>query len=456
MTISEIKSQLPIQAILDKHGLKMDKNKRLRCPFHEDKKPSMQVYPETNTVYCFSTNCPRHGKAMDQIDLEMYLSGTDKHQAILECIHLLRGQSPGTAPVVAAIPEPVTPDAPGQAEKPRSTEDVSQAERIAILSEVFSYFKHALPKSAEAKAYLEKRHLLEAWQAERFETGYNSGQFHHGTRKAAVEKGLKVGLLSDKNHKGYQVWAKNCLIFPLRNALGEVVSLYGRSLTNDEDQRHFYLRNRQGLFPGYPPQETRKVILTESVIDAASIPILPETFTLALYGTNGLSQEHLQALSTLEKLDELIFFLDGDEAGEKAVKSYCEKLSLLPWVQQRKIKLSKVNLLVSFPGQDVNSILDTQPVTALVALLNRRSSPEVDPRQVSPIGSTGAAHPSKNRLWTPPTPVSGPLTVPLPVTCSPEASKPKPTKCVSVCTLKPCRAMPQNTASSSTCTKPRK
>ena len=29
----------------------------------------MQIYPETNTVFCFSSNCKLHGKAIDQIDL---------------------------------------------------------------------------------------------------------------------------------------------------------------------------------------------------------------------------------------------------------------------------------------------------------------------------------------------------------------------------------------------------
>jgi len=33
----------------------------LCCPFHADKTPSMQVYPETNTVFCFSSNCELSG-----------------------------------------------------------------------------------------------------------------------------------------------------------------------------------------------------------------------------------------------------------------------------------------------------------------------------------------------------------------------------------------------------------
>jgi len=66
MEIAEIKSKLSISQVLDHYGIKMNKNRHCLCPFHDDKKPSMQVYPETNTVHCFSGNCEHTGKAIDQ------------------------------------------------------------------------------------------------------------------------------------------------------------------------------------------------------------------------------------------------------------------------------------------------------------------------------------------------------------------------------------------------------
>jgi len=41
MEISEIKQRLPLAQVLHHYGLKPDKNGMLRCPFHADKKPSM-------------------------------------------------------------------------------------------------------------------------------------------------------------------------------------------------------------------------------------------------------------------------------------------------------------------------------------------------------------------------------------------------------------------------------
>jgi DNA primase len=52
MEIAEIKTRLTLSQVLKHYGLKPDKNLRLRCPFHDDKTPSLQVYYKTHTCYC--------------------------------------------------------------------------------------------------------------------------------------------------------------------------------------------------------------------------------------------------------------------------------------------------------------------------------------------------------------------------------------------------------------------
>jgi DNA primase len=59
MEIPEIKQRLNILTVLDYYHLRMDRNNMLRCPFHEDEKPSLKVYPDTNTFHCFG--CGRSG-----------------------------------------------------------------------------------------------------------------------------------------------------------------------------------------------------------------------------------------------------------------------------------------------------------------------------------------------------------------------------------------------------------
>ncbi len=82
MNIPEIKSRLSMQEVLRHYGLKPDRNRMLNCPFHEDKKPSMQFYEDTNTVYCFSANCELQGKGIDQIDFILHKEHCSKHEAI--------------------------------------------------------------------------------------------------------------------------------------------------------------------------------------------------------------------------------------------------------------------------------------------------------------------------------------------------------------------------------------
>lgn len=94
MEIAEIKSRLSILQVLDHYGIKVNKNKMLCCPFHDDKNPSMQVYPETNTVHCFSGNCEHTGKAIDQIDFILYMENWNagrytKHEAIQKAKKLI-------------------------------------------------------------------------------------------------------------------------------------------------------------------------------------------------------------------------------------------------------------------------------------------------------------------------------------------------------------------------------
>ena len=88
MTIEEIKSGLNIKDVLANYGIVINKNHHINCPFHEDKTPSMKVYAETNTVYCFSGNCGTHGSSLDVIEFVMKQDGRTKRQALLHIIPL--------------------------------------------------------------------------------------------------------------------------------------------------------------------------------------------------------------------------------------------------------------------------------------------------------------------------------------------------------------------------------
>ncbi|NRA51750.1 MAG: hypothetical protein HRU12_21705, partial [Phaeodactylibacter sp.] len=252
MTIAEIKRTLRITTVLDHFGWQYDKKGRMCCPFHDDRKPSMQVYFETDTVYCFSGNCRVHGKALDVIAVCIEGMKGDKAAGIR-----LARQLAGTDTVRL---EGVTRSGGNPTKQVVCAEEVRAA---------FKVFQRSMLSSKLPKQYLEGRGLQ--WEGQ--EVGYHP--YKH--RKAAFLSG--------------------CVVWPLKNESGEIVSLYGRKIQGSQG-RHYYLSGRQGLFPGHPKAGTRKLILTECIIDGVTLlqqaSISKEYEVLSLYG-EGWSDEHTTA-----------------------------------------------------------------------------------------------------------------------------------------------------------------
>jgi len=372
MELKEIKALLSMTTVLRHYGLKPDKNDRLQCPFHPDKTPSLQIYPKTNTWCCFSSNC-KAGTG-DTIQFIQLMEKCNKHEALVKA-----------ASLVSVNPHP-SPAAPAPAA--RLFTETDELEKAALMGKVFSYFKKALPLTKKAVDYLQGRSI--DYQAH--EVGYNSGGLHGESKNHHLVASMeKYGLLKPLPVRGHSVWGRDCVIFPLRNAEHKIVSLYGRSITNDSDQRHFYLAGREGLYPGYPKAVTTRLILVESIIDAASLlqqPAIKEGYeVLALYGTNGLTDEHSRAIIGLKHLEEIIFMLNGDEAGKAATgRHYTTLRTLLPSVKFTAVAVPE--------GEDVNSLLQTHDDAGVLAdLVERRTefsfsspAPQIPaPAEVSPI-----------------------------------------------------------------------
>ena len=68
-----INSRLPLLSVVKQLGYASPDhpiNKNINCPFHDDGNPSMQLYPSTNSYYCFG--CGASG------DVVAFLSGVKK------------------------------------------------------------------------------------------------------------------------------------------------------------------------------------------------------------------------------------------------------------------------------------------------------------------------------------------------------------------------------------------
>lgn len=358
MTIEEIKSRLQLLEVIMHYGLKPDNQSRVCCPFHKDKTPSLQLYVKTNTWTCFSSNC--NAGSGDVIDFIMRKENSNKYQAIMKAKELIGLFHPQAA---ATIHHQINSTA------------VNKQEKIAFLQRIFSYFQNGLKTSSIGKEYLTKRCLdIDRLAATGCVIGYHSGQYHHRDNNNLIEGSVKYGLLivSDKTNTGgagYSVWGKMSIIFPLKNKQGQIISFYARSMYDNKSSKHYYLRDSEGLYPAYPAYNTKHLLITECVIDAATLiqqaEINSQFTLLAAYGTNRLTDEHLCAIKDLKELEEIIFFFDGDDAGKKAVEKYTAQLKeLMPLVV-----ISNVQTL---ENEDVNSIFCKYDVDVIVKLINER------------------------------------------------------------------------------------
>jgi DNA primase len=355
MEISDIKHRLSILKVLSHYHLKPDKNQRLCCPFHNDKTPSFQVYPETGTWTCFSSNCS--AGSGDQVDFIMRKEGITKHLAILKA-HDLIG--------LPAEPEPRKSElGPVLKPKPELTTD----QRKEILTEAFTHFIRSMnAKPEKAISYLGSRKL----DYKKLSIGYDAGTLHKTKETTPKQKRiyLQAGLLKpDKfgRENSFYTRFNGCIVFPLLDNTKNIVSLYGR---HTEKPEHHYLEgDHKGLYPGYPDPETTRLILTEAIIDAATLQQLSEITKcfsiLALYGTNGFTDEHKQAFAELKELKEVILFFDGDEAGAEATKHIAGEL--------KQINEKLIITVVGTPeGEDINSLAQGHESEIFTHLLDNR------------------------------------------------------------------------------------
>ena len=158
MTIPEIKKALSIRTVLNHYQLSPDRNNRLCCPWHNDKTPSLQIYPKTNTWTCFSSNC--NAGSGDQIELIQRMENCSKHEALIKATELAGG----------AVK--------------------TSLYRTAVLTKYYQNSLHAMQRSKKGKAYAAARGL--DWDKQKI--GYCGYEVGKSWNKHLQENAEKLGL----------------------------------------------------------------------------------------------------------------------------------------------------------------------------------------------------------------------------------------------------------------------
>ncbi|OED37057.1 hypothetical protein AB832_05295 [Flavobacteriaceae bacterium (ex Bugula neritina AB1)] len=313
MTLTDLKTRLDIIEIAQELGLQLDKNGKCLCPFHRDKKPSLQFSKQKQIATCFSGNCS--AGTMDVIELVKKFYSWELPMAV----DWLKSKTTNYS-----ITETTK----------QSNEDYEA---------IYKGLEPKIGKSSKARDYLASRHI----DHKKLAAGFNTGKD----------------------------WSKlkYCIVFPLKDKNGRIVSLYGRSIYDNAKAKHYYTTNRKGLYPKYPDTNTKQLIITESIIDTVTLQqhfYSRENGNLSIltaYGTNGLTPEHTEAVSQLKQLQDIVLWFDGDQAGLGAIDKYAKELhKLLP-----NITISSVEML---ENEDINSIVISHDSEILQHLYKQRKT----------------------------------------------------------------------------------
>jgi DNA primase catalytic core len=358
--VERLKKEISVQRLAEMRGIKLTRqgtNLLGKCPFHDDKTPSLVITPAKNLWHCMGA-CNMGGTAIDWV---MKAEGISFRHAVelLRKDHLPLAASP-IQPVkkctVPKLPAPLTVEA-GDRE---------------LLLEVVGFYQSALTQSPEAMRYLETRGLRSSEMVERFRLGFANRTLGYGLEAknraggAAVRGRLqRLGIYRESGHEHFN----GSLVVPVINPAGDVLEMYGRKITpnlREGTPNHLYLPGEhRGVWNEEALIASKEIILCEALIDALTFWAAGFRNVTASYGTNGFTADHRAAFERHGTRRVYIAY-DRDEAGDKAAAKLAEEL----------MEMGLECFRVEFPkGMDANAyaLKVTPSSKSLGVLLNRAS-----------------------------------------------------------------------------------
>ncbi|MGH8228505.1 MAG: toprim domain-containing protein [Steroidobacteraceae bacterium] len=324
-----------------------------RCPFHEDRTPSLVVTPAKNLWHCLGA-CQAGGGPIDWVMRRENVSFTHAVET------LRRGLPPlAAAPRKSAAPrKTLPPSAPAEDEQ-------------VLLDEVIGYYHEALLESPEARAYLDKRGLAGDAVIKHFRLGFANRTLGYRLGSSQVKAGAaargalqRIGILRGSGHEHFN----GSLVIPIFDNDGHAIEVYGRKITSNlraGTPEHLYLPGpHRGVFNEAAIEQSKEIILCESLIDALTFWCAGYRHVTASYGVEGFTDEHLEAFKR-NGIERILIAYDRDEAGNRAAEKLAERL------QAEGLACFRV----LFPkGMDANEYaLKVTPATKSLGLALRRA-----------------------------------------------------------------------------------
>ena len=301
-----IKDKVDIITLFREFGVELKQKGKSwtgRCPWHDDKSPSLSVDRDKGLYNCFGC-----GEAGDVVTLVEKLKGVTFKDALKFLQqHVCVVQVPKT-------PEPRTQD----------KQELPAAKALPhdlTLTTITDFYHKKLFENKAAIAYLEKRGFTDRQLFTRFKLGYADGSLLNVVSNGQREALRVLGITRDNGAEHLS----GCITFPILDQNDQSLSLYGRRAGSSEP-KHLYLSGpHKGVWNRKASKVYDGIILTECIIDGMSLVALGIENVQSCYGTNGFTSEHLQTLKD-DRVKTIVIAFDTDAAGRKAAAGLQDKL----------------------------------------------------------------------------------------------------------------------------------
>jgi DNA primase len=319
--IERLKSEIALERLAEARGVMLERrgaDLHGRCPFHEDKTPSLVITPSKNLWHCLGA-CQAGGTVIDWV---MRAEGVSFRHAV----ELLLNDSIPHAAASGAVP----PKRSSVRKLPAPIE--RNAEDAKLLIQVIEYYHETLTSSPEALDYLKRRGIgsLEAIQT--FKLGYANRTLGYRLPASNRIEGAelrgrlqRIGVLRESGHEHLS----GSLVIPVIAESGEVTEVYGRKLNDNlraGTPLHLYLPGpHRGVWNAAALGTTREVILCEALIDALTFWCAGYRNVTSSYGVEGFTADHLTAFKQYG-IERVLIAYDRDEAGARAAEKLAVQL----------------------------------------------------------------------------------------------------------------------------------
>ena len=147
--LKRLKEEISVERLVEGAGIELKAHgaDRIgRCPFHDDKTPSLVVSPKKNLWHCLGA-CQTGGSVIDWV---MKAQGVSFRHAV----EILQDNQP-----LAAAPGKQHKVAQRSTTQKLDSDFTSEADDQALMRQVIDYYHETLKESPEALDYLEQRGL---------------------------------------------------------------------------------------------------------------------------------------------------------------------------------------------------------------------------------------------------------------------------------------------------------